>query len=484
MTMKNRTGSKTQVSWGEEITEAKALTGGTVTVNQVTGLSGMTVDRYNGQLAFVMYRGGAVDGKFYHVVSNTATVITFEEDVATAGLAATDVLALTTRGKLPTTTTEFWGKVAETELPLQENEYEDIFAHGDTNHPERTDAVLKNVKFEATMPVKLVNGKLLLYGLGYVKDVPLTLGAVTTTNNRAVQIGEEELETALATPTGFLALDYIQIGDDSGGSLNEGPEIRQITAVTPAAGKDLLTLDKPVRRFHPSGSACSEVTVGGTDTVTHTIKPSAEAPTITFEAVFKGFDINNTLNDFVVHHTGITMKGHKLDSADETLKLEMPVVGLDVLKNQRTRATVVNTDWGARPFIYGDSQVDINSIVYSQFQNFKWGTDRGALTQYYHNENTGVKPFENILEGFEHELTAEIPLHNENFFDLVAAGTNFNAFITFTRTASVDLIKFKWDNTKYKSEKFDMPDRGAIIAPHDLSVGNYSIEVTDVIEYY
>lgn len=484
MTIKNRHGSRTQISWGEEITEAKALTGGTVTSNTVTGLSGMTADRYNGQMAFVMYRGGSVDGKFYHVVSNTATVLTFEENVASAGLAATDVLALTTVGKLPTTTTEIWAKTDETELPSQVSEYLDIFVHGDSNHPERTDGVETKNSFEATMPLKLVNGKLLVFALGYVKDVALTTGAVTTTNNRAVQIGELELETALATPTGFLADDYIEIGDDTGGTLNEGPEIRQITAVTPAAGKDLLTLDKPLRRFHPSGSAIDEVTIGGANTVTHTIIPNSCSPAITIEAVFKSFDPNNTVNDFVIHHTGINFKGHKLNSAEDVLNLEMSVVGLDELKNQRTRATLVTTDWTARPFIYGDSDVDINAISYSQIQNVAFGTDRGYLSKYYHNSNTGIKPFENIPEGFEHNCTMEIPLHNENFFDLIAAGTKFNAFITYTRTASTDLIKFKWDNTYLPEGKNNLSDRTEIITPLDLSVGNYSIEATDVIEYY
>lgn len=475
---RNYTGEKTQVSYGEEWTEYTALTGGTVANYQVTGLSGLTADRYNGQLAFVMYRGGSVDGEVYHVVVNTTTAITFEENVQTAGLANTDVIAITTHGKLPTATTEYFGDVIEADLPDPKVTEKSYYARGNTNEPERKDASLTKKEYDATIPIELINGKLLFYGLGYCKDVASNYGAGSTTAARGVMIGETIIQVASAT--NFSVDDYIEIGDNSGGSLNEGSEIRQVTAINTV----YFTLDNPVRRYHPSGCAVKECDIASAKPVTHTLKPWSYIPTITLEAVFKGHDKNQTTNDLVLHYTGTAVGGLSLKSSEENITCDLAIKCLNALKNQRTRATLVTTDWTSNKYLYADSEVTINSVQYRQVENMDYGTDRGLKPKYYHNQDTGIKPFEHAPEGFEHKWTLGIPLHNTDFWDLVEDGTQFDASVTYERDATDDYITFNFDDNYGRGAPTKLADRAEIIQDIDISVGLFYIDVVDTIEYY
>lgn len=484
--MKNYTGSKTALSYSEEWNEFIDLDvdygGGAVIANRtITTMAGMTANKYDGQVAFVQYRGGAVDGEAFHIVTNTATVITFEENVQTAGLADTDDLSITLTGVLPTTTTEWFANVVEVDLPDPSTTPVQHHAHGSTNQPEANDVSLTKKEYVTTIPLKLINGKLLLYGLGYVKDVASNFGALATNSSRAVMIGETRIVTDLATPSGFLATDYVQIGDTT-----EGEEIRQVSSVTAntPVGFDTLNLDKPVRRFHPDNCVVKECDITTAKPVTHTIKPWHDAPTITLEGVFKGFDKNHTVNDFVKHYMGMGFKSLALKSNEETLDMDIAVSCLDAKKNQRTRANIVTADWTARKFLHADSTVTINSVVYAQVENLTYGTDRNLKPKYYHSKNTGIKPFEHIQEGFEHNWKLGIPLHNTTFWDLIEDGTKFTATVRYDRDTSDDYVIFTFTDTYYIGGPTKLTDRTESIQELDSNMENFQAAFTDTIEYY
>lgn len=481
-----RTGSKTQVSYGEELNELIDLDvdygGGAVIANYtITTFVALTANKYNGQICFVQYRGGAVDGKMYHIKSNTTTVITFEEDVGTLGLADTDELSITTYGQLPAVTTEYFGHVSETDLPDPKTTPKDHHSHGGANQPERNSASMTKMEFKTTIPIRLVNGKLALYALGYVSDTASNFGALATTTTRAAMIGETKITEAIATPSGFLATDWVQIGDAA-----EGPEIRQVSSVTAnvPVGFDTLVLNQPLRRYHASGVAVKECDITTAKPVTHKVMPSGDKPRFTLEAVWKGADPNHTGNDIVAHYTGIVGNDFDFKSTDEDLECNLGITGLDMLTDQRARATVVNTDWLAREFLYSDSVVTINAVVYARIMAVDFGTTSNTLEMRYHTDEVGIKPYEHVMEGFDHKCNMEIVMTDLTFRNLVYNKTKFDSSIKYTRDSTDDYFTAFFKNSYMPTCPLALPDRTAVIQKTETSVGQFYLEFVDTIEYY
>lgn len=484
--MSDYDGSKTQVSYGEERTELIDLDvhygGGAVIANYtITTMAGMTVGKYNGQRCFVQYRGGAVDGKVYHIVSNTATVITFQEDIQTAGMADTDEIAIESRGQLAADTTEFFGDLEESDLPHPKLTEKEHFIKGHANEPERKNASITKMEFEASMPLQLLNGKLLFYGLGYCADVASNFGALATTSTRAIMIGELNITEAIATASGFLANDYIQIGNAA-----EGEEIRKISSVTAnvPVGFDTLNLDLPVRRFHPNGCVIKECDITTAKPVTHTLRPWTNAPSLTLEAVWRAYDRNHAANDIVMHFTGIHCNGLGLKSSDETLSLDWDILAMNALTAQRAKASVVATDWAQREFLYSDSTVTINGAIFSKIEDLDYGTKRNLKSKRYHNQNTDVRPGDMAFDGFEHECKISLPFDSLTFWNLVKAKTKFDSNIKYERDATDDYMTIYINESYARNCPPNFPEKGEIIHDLELTPGRFYIEVVDTIEYY
>jgi len=479
--VKNFTGELTQVSYGEEWNEFIDLDvdyggGAVISGNEINSMAGMTANKYNGQTCFVQYRGGSVDGRIFHVVVNTATTIYFEENIATAGLADTDEISITTHGVLPTSTAEYFGDVSESDLPEPNVEYKSHHIHGHANQPEEKSATAVGIEYDATMPLELLNGKLLIYALGYCSDVASNYGAGSETLDRAAYIGETIID--VSDGTDFTVNDYIEIGTST-----EGQEIRKVTAKS----TNLLTLDKPLRRYHPiTTSTVKECDIGTAKPVLHTIKPAYMVPRFSLEACFKEQDPSHKTNDMVIFYNGLIGTGIAFKSAmKETLKCDLGVNGLDATLDTRARTTTVSvTDWGQDEFVCADSEVSINSIVYGQVDTANFGTTLNAKPYQSHNNDTGIKPFGHLMEGWDHKCEMDILAHNKNFWNLVNNKTKFDAYIYYERDSTDDHLKFHFKNCYCKKAPFSLPERAEVKQSLDIHVGQFYIEVTDEIPYY
>jgi len=462
-------GVLTQVSYGEEVPDVVDTTGGTVSGNTVSGLSGLTANKYVGQMAIVL--DGSDAGSVYHVASNTASSITFEE---TPGFSAGARIAITTEGQLPSDTTKFFGIIDESDIPSRAAElFDEIYHGGDL--PLRSDAVPMKFSYESTIALSaLKNAEYLWLALGKVTDTPSAYGAVSTTLAAAAYPGENVVTVSDAT--GLSVNDYIHIAGSHGG------EIRKITAIN----SNELTLDVPLRIAHAAGVDVKEVDTSGY--YTHVITVDEEVPSFTLEVVYMGArDMSDA--DIVLHTTGLKVKSLELSSAagDTPLTASLGVAGLHQLENARSKATVVKVGYSERPYLFKDSSVTINGVVYSRVEDFKIALDRELATKWYHRSDIAnaedIDPVEHIegRVGLTTDLT--IPMTNTTLYNLLKNGTKFTATVVLTRGTN-DSMTIEFSGCYMTTHPLALPKEGELPVAISASASSVTITVVDSVPHY
>lgn len=491
---KNWLATRTQLCYGEEWPNNTVVT--VVAANAFTTAdANVSVDDFAGQIALVIeaVAGTMSEATRLHIVSNTASpnpVFTTEEPLTVAGntLAATDRLAVSRIGINPNetaigayTTDEFIGVIDDVSLLDVAQDIYDLYAHGDANLPFRREGIVMKRRYETSLPVTMVNGKLLYYPCGHVKDDANVKGAnYSDVLSRAVYPGERTIDLNAAGPNWPAdpspILDYIIIDDAN------NPEIRQVTA---GWGTKALTIDRPIRRYHANGMTAKDVRSDTFGYFTHTIDArNPSLSTMCLEAIFLGYDNQVPALDAPFWYPGISFKGARLGGTTDALfKIDFDVVGLSSELDTYTRSTVVDTYWTSTPYHFRMATVTVNGVTYHQSETIEGTLTRNMDTMYYHNTISANDPYENIPGRGTMTGSVTIPFHNKALWTLIKAGTAFDITWTYTRAANDDLL-ITMHGCKPTEGKLSMPTTGYV--PQNIQVtANYiTIVVKDNIPYY
>jgi len=408
-----------QISFAEELGENKSLSGGTVTTNTVTGLSGMTAKEYSGQLAVVL--DGAIPGRFFHVVTNTTTVLTFQENVATAGLTNASTLFFTKRNSRDATST-FAFKIGEdVTLPAGERElYKGLYAGTGV---EPTELVHHKWNYAGSLPIMSHNLGWLYMIFGHEYTTGTDAGQAAQTITEPTYYGETRLTISLAGS--FANDDYVQVG------ISTSAEVRKIAS---GGTTTSLVLDRPLRIDHADNVAIDEVV----SPYTHNFAFSNTVPLPSFgiEWVSKA-----KVPNLVWHSPGVRVETWEVSATSESpvsVTLGYKACDFDDTADDGSTAlsasTVVYTGLDT-PHIFkpGNTSVAINGISYAQVAEWKWSGGRALKTEYFGFEDNGDCLFKDASKPHDHypgavtsnELTIKILVTNKNMWDLVNDDTSF-----------------------------------------------------------
>ena len=453
---RNFRGVRSELTWGEEIPVEQALTGGTVTLNTVTGLSGMVVNKYAGQVATVVPThapASSADALKFHIVSNTATVLTFEETAAGTGLAATDRLVITQRNETPVDLGFYFGHVEESEMPERKIEPFKGFYKGSDNMPYAHEIIPMKVSYEASIPIRVVNGKLLYLAMGHVEDSAYTTAQTCADTTKTITnptVPGQSTVTSTAHGLGA-SPGYFQFGTTGDAC---GPEIRYCALAT-----NTLTCAVPLRREHPALAKIYGPITVGTGYIIHTLKIGDQVPYFSLKRTFYNYKTNVLTNDYCKIYRGLKAKSLELSIApgDAPLQASMSVSGLSISDAEVVReATIDKAGYtNLSPYIYKGAVTKINDIIYRQAGEMSGSIDREMETKYY----SEIKPQTNdqtygYLDPSEHleglvnaNFNVTIPLHNTNFWLMLKNMTNLGIATetshTLTRGTNDDMaIRF------------------------------------------
>lgn len=496
----NLLSTMTQVTWGKEHPVELDLTGSTIPAygspaRTIIGLSGLTVNQYRGQTAYVMPKGGNADGQVLHIIENDATSITFEELVEQNGafptgivLATTDTLIITQVGKVPSDLSNYFGHLEESEFPTSKYSGYKLFAHGSAEKPARHQYIRTGVEYGADLPIRLTTGKLLALALGKCVDDGSNAQSFTDTTKTLDHETVPGQRTIHSTGHGLSASgQYLQIGDAS----TDDAEIRQVASVT----TDTITFTEPLQNEHDSGEKIYTVVVG-TGYIEHTLSPSIRLPSWSLKkTMFRHKSGNITGVDDCKVYPGLKVASLKLEHSigDDLLQPTFSVVGLDEDGSSETDRESVG-DYseynGITPYYFKGSVVQINGVQYHQAGDFKGGIDREISTRTYANSYRGIKPTEHNEGTLESDFSITIPLHNRNLWDLLISGAEFEVKYKFYRDGDAvnnpnDYLELQFKNCVLEEATESLPNnQGEVDVEHVASPSHLEIVVRDQIPYY
>jgi hypothetical protein len=453
------------VGIGEHIwSDRTTLTGGSVSGNQVTGLSGLTANKYDGCRMRVL--NGTNAGKVYHVVTNGTTSLTFQE--AATGFAATDIVVFELRFAAPTIRNIFIDLPEDFDMFTAAAELDEAYAHGAGR--DRNFAQTKKFMYEAALPIILQNPRLLFLALGEEKTTGADkVGGGGSTLSAATYIGETIINVASAA--NYAQGDYIQVDVAAGDppTSAEVPEVRVITNVNGNA----ITLDYPLRFAHANGVACNEVQAP----FTHYLAPSSELPY---------FDVIGVYNEVTQHiRDAVGVKANRLElssNEDDVVRVSVDTVALKVLTmGAAPSVTMVTTK--AYHFSQVTSGISVNSVVYANIKAFTYTLEHNQNQVYAHQDTSGKSPFFTAEGRRRHELQLILVPFNTNIYDLLTGETEHTVTLTFTRATS-DTLAFTFTVCRISQAPHGMPADGPVnvnITAHPQAM---TAKAVDSIPYY
>jgi hypothetical protein len=433
------------VGIGEHIwSDRTILTGGSVSGNQVTGLSGLTANKYDGVRMRVL--NGTNAGKLFHVVTNGTTSLTFQE--AATGFAATDYVVFELRFAAPSVRNIFIDLPEDFDMYTASAELDEAYAHGAGR--DRNFAQTKKFLYEAALPIILQNPRLLFLALGEEKttgtDKTPSGGGSTLAN--ATYIGETIINVASAA--NYAQGDFIQVDVAAGDppTSAEVPEVRQITNVNVNA----ITLDYPLRFAHANGVACNEVIAP----FTHYLAPASELPY---------FDVIGVYNEATVHvRDAVGVKANRLEltsNEDDVVRVSVDTVALKVLPTgSAPSVTLVTTK--AYHFSQVSSGISVNSVVYANIKAFTYTLEHNQNQVYAHQDTSGKSPFFTAEGRRRHELQMILVPFNTNIYDLLTGETEHTVTLTFVRTAATDTLTLTFTVCRISQAPHGMPADGPV----------------------
>lgn len=404
-------------SFGEEIfIDRLSLNGGTVTANQVTGLSALTNIKYQDQDVRVL--SGVAAGKILRCVTNTATSITFQENVESLGITAGDALVFGSRGKRPTTYNVPLLVKDELHFPNQKNTFEQPRYLGFGQKP--ADSIPMKVDFPGSIPFPVADGRLpfMMFGDEYVTGTDVTGGGGSTLS---VAVYAGETVVTLTAVTSYTAGDLVQIGTST------VAEIRKVSAVDTT--NKTLTLDYPLRKSHALTTGqyeCNEVT----KPFTHTLQYLDRGVYFTLQG---GYDESTPI---VMETHGLFSKKLEIKGMDQSYvagKLDVEGMTDDVSGTKKTWS-----DTPVMPYKYDlvVGGISYNGITYAQVIDWTVTCARGLITHRYQTDIWGLKPNGFSTDKFEMEADITLDVANRNILDLLRAATASGAGFTVGITAS------------------------------------------------
>ena len=456
--------NKQQVSFGEQFwIDRTVLTGGSVSGNTVTGLSGLTAGKYNGCRMTVL--SGTNKGKIYHVTSNTTSVLTFQE--AATGFAATD--AVTFECKLiPPTIRNLWIDVPEDfDFPTADRDLNEVYGHG--GGQDRVLAATNKISYERSIPLILQNWRFAFMLFGIVADTGTADAVGSTTMDGATYVGEINLKVHAGT--NFANAAVVQIGSGA---------TAEVRAIASGGTTVNLVLTYPLRFAHSDAEAVITVVAPFTHTITAN-------PTVPY------FDLVGVMLEATAHVRDALgckiVSGELSSSTDDLVRFTADIAPSDVKVSGTSplgttpSVTVVTTD----PYHYRmvSGGLTLNSIVYQAIEAFSYKLDRGITPVYAHQDVSTNKPYLQVEGRRKHELTFTVIPFNSNIYDLIDAGTVFDASIHFVRTANTDEFTITWHNVTGTTAPHGMPMDGpvkvsAVFNPASVT----SVVVIDSIPFY
>jgi hypothetical protein len=453
------------VGIGEHIwTDRTILTGGSVSGNQITGLSGLTANKYDGVRMRVL--NGTNAGKLYHVVTNGTTSLTLQE--AATGFAATDYVVFELRFAAPTIRNIFIDLPEDFDMYTAAAELDEAYAHGAGR--DRNFAQTKKFLYEAALPIILQNPRLLFLALGEEKCIGTDKAGGGSTLSAATQIGETVIN--LTSAASYAANDYIQVGDAAGDppTSTEYPEVRMVVSVATNA----ITLDYPLRFAHANGAVCNEVQAP----YTHYLAPSSELPY---------FDVIGVYNEATQHvRDAVGVKANRVElssNEDDVVRVSVDTVALKVLTTGAApTVTLVTTK--AYHFSQVSSGISVNSVVYANIKAFTYTLEHNQNQVYAHQDTSGKSPFFTAEGRRRHELQMILVPFNTNIYDLLTGETEHTVTLTFVRTAATDTLTLTFTVCRISQAPHGMPADGPVnvnITAHPQAM---TAKAIDSIPYY
>jgi hypothetical protein len=457
-----------QHSFGEEVPVRVSLVGGTVTSYTVTGLSSLTVNQYADQDAVVLTPTSAIPGRRLHIVSNTATVITFTENVQTLGLANTDVLSIEQRGKRPAVYTQYCAIKDEVMLATPKHTVEQQNWSGAGKGLKPAVTTILKTDFASKIPLLFTDFRIPFLIFGDESCTGTNSGAGASTLSANTHIGE--LVVPLAARDGYANGDYIQI------DVGALAEVRKVASGGGLTGAGSLTLDYPLRKAHLSGVACHE-----------TVKPYTHLPTFLSRGVYATWQaVYLQVVNVVFENHGLFVKSVEMKIKDgEQVKL---VVEFEAMKDSvdGTAQTIQSVTLDT-PFMYSSvsSGVTYNGATYGQVREITLKIARTTEAIRYDTDLYGLKPALFSTGEIRITINTVLDITNRDLLDLQRAGTPFTLSFSLVRTAVTDLITFSLTNVVIGDGPYPLPPNAATVKVNkQMTSEDITVTVVDVIPYY
>lgn len=480
----------------KELIEATgASSGKTCPVDKDGGV--LVANRYINQVCVVL--SGTLKGTVLNVVSNTTTVLTFEEDVGTS-IANNDRMSITTWGQPPGSTpdasgnvNDLFGQMLDASLPSMAREYFSGRYHGSNNMPSVEEFIPMKNDYSASP--KLIVKSAAFFALAFGKISESTADYAGGDPNQALTSTALPGDRVVAcVSTSFTIGDLVHIT----GGTNGVDEVGIIESKPDAAS---IKLVHPLKNFHYTDGRVHEIlctTPGTPDTViTKTLTIDHWVPTFTFESGVRR-EHRWTGTDIVMQFMGLTVEkfGIRSSPGTEPMSVEMDIKGLHwrfqtaggVDLSSVSAKTEVGFDKGA--YLPMACTGTINSVNYPEDMDFSLDMSRMVEPTQFHT--TGDIPYYVKGDPISHyygavDISAELslPLKNRNFLTLIRAGTEFGLERTYKRTGTGDQMKITLTGCSIKGPIMDsIPEEGMIPQKLALNVETATIEIKDLIPYY
>ena len=450
-------------TFGEEVfIDRLTLTGGTVSSNQVTGLSGLTANKYDDQDVLVM--DGSIAGRRLRCVTNTTSALTFQQDVETLGLANTDTLQFGARGKRPSTYNIFWSAKDEFMMPTPKHTVDRPRYSGTGLKP--ADTIVLKTDFENRIPFLLSDPRLLFtwFGDEYVTGTD-TSGGGGSTLNGAIKAGETVFDVADAT--NYATDDYIQV--DTGTSA----EIRKITGIS----TNTITVDYPLRKNHSDGATCNEVE----KPFTHNLQVADRGIYWTYQGVYDESPTPTVREAHGCYTKEFEVKGADTSYLQCSIAYEAMTTSTDGSKQTPDSTSL------PQPYIYDkvNNGIQVNGITYAQVREWSVKGIRTIERLGYSSSLYGVKPAGFATGAVAIELSLVVDVPNANFLSLVEDKTEFTVVIDCVRTSSSDEFRITTTNTIIEDAPHPItPDGATVKVTATMGAEDIAVRVIDDIPYY
>jgi len=207
--------------------------------------------------------------------------------------------------------------------------------------------------------------------------------------------------------------------------------------------------------------ACSD---SGSDPYTHEITENDTLPSFTLEVA---------MGSFVRRYAGCKVSKLTISNAiDEPLRASVDWIAQSVTKyGTATSVTDVTTE----PYVFSQGAVTINSQAAAGVQSFDWTFDNGSHAIHH----LGDDELEYLIGGpRSSEVSMEIVLLDSTYWDLLTAGTEFDAYIVYTRGAN-DTLRIDWFDCKLDEVPIPGPEDAEVIT-QTLAIRPKSTKITVV----